>query len=343
MDTSAVGSYTVLYTARFLMFQGTGVRTVNVRALYAPVLTLKGEETVTLTEGDAYEEPGWEAWDEVDGDLTDRVVTEGEADTAVPGTYTIRYEVKDLSGNSAEAFRTVEVQKAPERDAETGNPYAVFGQGYDIPAEEEEGKVIYLTFDDGPSVYTSDLLDMLDEYGVKATFFVVGNVHPEMITQEMERGHTVGLHSYSHVYSQVYESVDAFFEDLEAIGDLVQQRTGYESRLIRFPGGSSNTVSAYYTEGIMTELVDLVTEKGYCYFDWNVDSDDASSEKDPEKIAANMIEGIEKCNISLVLQHDTKETCTEATRLVIEWGLENGYTFLPLTEESYGAHQRVFN
>src|SRR5699024_3282268 len=143
---------------------------------------------------------------------------------------------------------------------------------------QDDEKVVYLTFDDGPSENTQSILDILDQYGAKATFFITGG-HEDcrpLIKKAYEAGHTIGLHTYSHDYKQVYSSVDAYFEDLEKVGEVAKEQIGYVPCFIRFPGGASNTVSAEYTPGIMTELTRKVQEKGYQYYDWNVSSGDGS-------------------------------------------------------------------
>ena len=161
------------------------------------------------------------------------------------------YEVSDSSGNKAKATRVVSVYD-PAATADTVNP---------------GNKIIYLTFDDGPGKYTQGLLDVLDKYNVKATFFVT-NTHPDyqnMIAEEAKRGHTVAIHSASHKYNQIYTSEQAFFDDLEQMNSIIKAQTGNDASIIRFPGGSSNTVSKDYCPGIMTQLVNDVTARGLLY------------------------------------------------------------------------------
>lgn len=145
-------------------------------------------------------------------------------------------------------------------------------------AEANAGKVVYLTFDDGPSPNTPRIIDILNENGVKATFFVKnGGKYNGYMKNITESGNQIALHSYSHNYPQVYASEQAFFDDLQKISDLVYNETGVRTNIFRFPGGSSNTISRKYSPGIMTTLTKEVQEKGYCYFDWNVSSGDAVS------------------------------------------------------------------
>ena len=206
--------------------------------------------------------------------------------------------------------------------------------------------MIALTFDDGPGKYTQGLLDVLDKYNVKATFFVT-NTHPDyqnMIAEEAKRGHTVAIHSASHKYNQIYTSEQAFFDDLEQMNSIIKAQTGNDASIIRFPGGSSNTVSKDYCPGIMTQLVNDVTARGLLYCDWNVSSGDANSKPiSTEQVVQNVISGVQSHNVSVVLQHDIKDFSVNAVEQIIQWGQANGYTFLPLTTSSPMSHHRVNN
>ncbi len=207
------------------------------------------------------------------------------------------------------------------------------------PQRNSDEKVAYLTFDDGPSVNTEKILDILDRYDVKATFFVIYHKKMESKYQAIvERGHTIALHSYTHSYRKIYASEKAYFEDLEKIHDYVEKVTGVDSRIIRFPGGSSNTISNKYHKGIMKDLKEDVTEKGFIYHDWNVDSTDASGiNRDPELLIEKVKTGIKKKKVINILMHDTgksKVTTVEALPDIIEYVLSQGYQIEPLTEES---------
>ena len=126
---------------------------------------------------------------------------------------------------------------------------------------------MYLTFDDGPSVHTARLLDILDKYGVKATFFVTNQfpAYEHMIGETYRRGHTIALHTYKHVYRDVYASEAAYYQDLEMIKNIVVRQTGVAPTIVRFPGGTSNTVSRNYCRGIMSSLVESIGYYGYMY------------------------------------------------------------------------------
>ncbi len=211
----------------------------------------------------------------------------------------------------------------------------LYGQNIIVP----EGKAAYLTFDDGPSKNTETILDILDRYNVKATFFVISKKNMDskykMIT---ERGHTIALHAYNHSYSRIYSSEEAYFEDLSKISDKVYSLTGVRSRIIRFPGGSSNTVHRKYCKGLMDKLKVSVSKKGYIFHDWNVDSKDASANNVPaEKLLENIKKYSKDKNIIDILMHDTgdsKQTTVEALPQIIEFLKAEGYAILPITEST---------
>ena len=263
-----------------------------------------------------------------DGDITDKVQVTGDVNTSECGSYTVSYKVSDSSGNTAEAERTVRVYK-PMTD-NVVNP---------------GNKVVYLTFDDGPGPYTQELLDVLDRYNVKATFFVTNGKpdYQNLIAEEASRGHTVAIHSASHDYSRIYQSVDAYFDDLNEMNNIILTQTGKYADIIRFPGGSSNTVSRSYCEGIMSQLVCAVEAKGFRYCDWNVSSGDAGSANTASQVICNVINGIKGRNISIVLQHDIKKFSVDAVEEIIQWGLSEGYTFLPITSTTPMSHHGINN
>lgn len=203
-------------------------------------------------------------------------------------------------------------------------------------------KVIYLTFDDGPGLYTKPLLELLDKYNIKATFFVCGTSRAHLIKDIYDAGHTVGMHCKYHDYETVYASEEAYFEDLYAIQDIIFKYTGTHPTILRFPGGSSNKVSSF-NPGIMTRLTKLVEEKGFSYFDWNVSSGDTGT-KDTETITKNLIEDTTGMRYAISLQHsEIKEYSLNAIEGYLIWALENGYTFATLTPESPKAHHRLNN
>ncbi|MBQ8893918.1 MAG: polysaccharide deacetylase family protein [Clostridia bacterium] len=332
VDTAKIGSYTVTYTASQWKWKGEAKRTVTVVDTQKPTLTLKGDAAITLTKGTKFEDPGYTAEDGYDGPLTAAVTGEVKTDTV--GEYKLTYTAADSSGNTATAQRTVTV-KAPA----VKKPATVSDSNTVVPGN----KTIYLTFDDGPGPYTAQLLDVLKKYGVKATFFVTNKPsYNHLIARMAAEGHAVGIHTASHDYKKIYASEDAFFADQQIMQDIITAQTGSPTKLMRFPGGSSNMVSSF-NKGIMTRLTAAVTERGMRYFDWNVDSNDAGGASTSSEVAANIKKGIQSSRYANVLQHDIKKFSVNAVEEVIQWALANGYTFKALDETSPTCHHGVNN
>lgn len=227
-----------------------------------------------------------------------------------------------------------EPETAPETQPETEKKTAA-----DPP---EEGKTVYLTFDDGPSKHTPRLLDILAKYGVKATFFVTGYGDPDYLTREHDEGHSVAVHSFSHDMYKIYRSEEAYFEDLDKMNGIIKEKTGEYSYLVRFPGGSSNTVSKY-NPGIMTRLAKALEERGYVYFDWNASGQDAVTDPDGDVIFDNVVTSCKGKKDCVVLLHDSKGETVDVVERIINWGLERGYVFKRLTKDSPAVHHRISN
>ena len=202
----------------------------------------------------------------------------------------------------------------------------------------------------GPKRCVDRILQKLDQYGVKATFFVVGTSYLDNLQQIKDAGHSIGLHSDTHKWS-IYKNADAYFDDLQTLSDKVYERIGIRVKMIRFPGGSSNTKSKEYSAGIMTKLTKMVTDKGYIYVDWNVSSGDADKNNVPkDTIVNNVLKGAVKKNGEpykniCVLMHDlgTKSTTADALPEIIEGLRALGYTFEGLNENSPIFHHKVNN
>lgn len=303
-------------------------RTIEYNDGIAPTITLNGDSDITIKAGTRFEDPGCTAKDSHGNDISDSVSVSDNISTYRAGTYTITYSVTDKFGNETSIDRTVTVE-AVKQTATTSSG----------------NKVVYLTFDDGPGAHTQQLLDILDKYNVKVTFFVtnVNSGYENMIAKEAAAGHTVAIHSASHDYKKIYSSVDAYFADLNEMSDIIYAQTGQRPKLIRFPGGSSNTVSLKYCSGIMTTLTKAVTDQGYKYFDWNVSSGDAGGTTSTEEVYQNVVNGMKSHNVSVVLQHDIKGFSVNAVERIIQWVLANGYTFLPLTTSTEDVHHGVNN
>lgn len=200
-------------------------------------------------------------------------------------------------------------------------------------------KVIYLTFDDGPSNLTGKVLEILRENEVHATFFVTGNhqSYTKYMRQAFKEGNAIAAHTYCHDYS-IYKSFDTFFDDLDKIEAVIEKEIGQRTPIIRFPGGSSNHVFAKYNSDpeFMMKLTDEVQKRGYQYFDWNLSNHDASANLvDVETIKAKACRASQ--NEIYLLMHDSpaKTTTVEALPTIIQYFKEKGYEFA--TIQSTGA------
>ncbi len=209
-----------------------------------------------------------------------------------------------------------------------------------LKAEQKNAKVVYLTFDDGPSQNTEKILDILDKYNVKATFFVIGKeggYAAQICRRIITDGHSAGNHTYSHKYEEIYSSTDAFWEQYKKNDDIFFEITGRHLSILRFPGGSNNTVSQRYCDGIMEVLTQQAQQKGIVYFDWNVSSLDAEKKvQDTQVIINSVLSGVKDKQTSIVLMHDnnTKKTTVEALPVIIEQLKSQGYIFKTLDENT---------
>ncbi len=209
-----------------------------------------------------------------------------------------------------------------------------------VSTDAEKHFNVYLTFDDGPSENTEKILDILDSYGIKATFFVTGKQtdYAEGIYKRLATdGHSVGNHTYSHEYNQVYKSPQAFWDEVDKLDKLFYGYTGKHLELLRFPGGSDNTVSNRYCKNIMQTLVKQAREKNITYFDWNVTSKDAEAITQNKQLIINatLSEAKGKEN-AIVLFHDnsTKYTTVEALPTIIDEFIKRGAVFKTLSKDS---------
>lgn len=326
-DTSTPGEYTVNIIARDSsnnMTKKTAHYTVLEPDTTPPIINGTKDLTTSLNVEPNYLE-NITVSDDRDANPQITVNTD-EVNLQKPGTYTIIYTAIDQSGNKTTKTQHVTV--------------------YDNFVENNAEKIVYLTFDDGPSYNTQKILEILQKYNVKATFFVTG-ANPSyyyLIKEAYNQGHTIGLHTFSHNYASVYSSINAYFDDLNKIGEIVKNQIGFVPKYIRFPGGSSNTVSKKYCNKIMTQLAQEVHNKGYEYYDWNVSSGDA----DGNNIAVNKL--IKQAtgtsvNKAMILFHDTsaKDTTVTALPSIIEYYKSKGYKFEGISEHSYVSHHGINN
>ncbi|MEE3342672.1 MAG: polysaccharide deacetylase family protein [Bacilli bacterium] len=289
-----------------------------------PKLELKGNSNMVVYVGSLYSEPGYSAIDNCDGDVTSKVEVSGSVNTNDIGTYTINYKIKDSYQNETIVSRTVTVKDG----ASDGGS----GRG-----------IVYLTFDDGPNEGTTNvILDVLKEEGVPATFFVTCNGPDYLISRMYKEGHTVALHTATHNYNYLYSSIDNYFKDLGEVSNRVERLTGIKSKIIRFPGGSSNTISKHLSAGIMTKLTSEVRKRGYKYFDWNVDSNDAAG-AGTSAVYSNVVNNISLSRENVVLMHDIKTTTRDAIRNIIRYGKNNGFVFKRITDDTVMVTHGVSN
>ena len=219
------------------------------------------------------------------------------------------------------------------------SPYAdLYGELYversAITEYENDNNCIYLTFDDGPSPYTEDLLEVLDKYDIKATFFL----SPEdteydfrMMKLIAEKGHAIGIHTHSHVFYEIYSDTESYLDDFAQAYDLVYRATGHRCRFFRFPGGSVNS----YNYRIRDELIDEMSRRGFVYFDWNVDSRDAEGAS-LEQIQNNVFNQTDKVSPAIILMHDGIKNTSLILEDIIK-ALEadaRGYDFRVITENT---------
>ena len=247
------------------------------------------------------------------------------------GEYEVYYHVKDASGNEDTLIRKVEVLSQ-----------------YDNREALKDGiKTCYLTFDDGPSLNTKEILDILDQYHIKATFFVTGTSPKDFhyIKEAYQKGHIIGLHTYSHDYEYIYSSLKNYISDLNKIKDVVYQQIGKNVDLIRFPGGSSNLVSKKYNEGIMTRLTKKVIDLGYQYYDWTSINGDGEGIKTVDGLIKKAKEEIGEQEDIMFLMHDsgTQENTVKALPDILDYLIEQGYVFQVLDETSPTFHHHVQN
>ncbi len=206
-------------------------------------------------------------------------------------------------------------------------------------------KIVYLTFDDGPSTNTDKILDILKKHNIKATFFVVGmpdNRSRDLYRRIVNEGHSIGNHTYSHEYRNIYAGEWSFIADFKKLENYVRDITGVKMDIMRFPGGSNATISRKYCDNkLMKRITVKMLYDGYQYFDWNVDSRDAeTARQNKDVIISSVLEGVENNNPAIVLFHDSlpKTTTVEALPTIIEELSERGYTFKTLHKDSFYVH-----
>lgn len=323
------GNYEIKYVASYKGLTKEIIETVTIEKEYIdttpPSLIIEGDEIYTIYVNDNYIDPGYKAMDDIDGDITSKVIINSNVDTSKRGKYEIEYKAIDSTGNETIKNRKVLVREKQHN--------------------ANSSKIVYLTFDDGPSAYTKGLLDLLDKYDIKVTFFVtnIDPNHVNMIEEEYLRGHTIAVHTYSHDYGDVYASEEAFYNDQNKMLDVIYEYTGTRPNIFRFPGGSSNSVSKSSNPGLMTRLVKSSKEKGLKYFDWNVSSGDGNRANSPSFIYNYATENLAYYDEAMLLQHDANPNSMKAMEDIIKWCINNGYSFNAIDDSTKEFHHGHLN
>ena len=179
-------------------------RTVNYKDDEKPVINLNGGDISYSFINQEYKDKGFNAYDNCDGDVTKNVIVENNVDITKAGEYIVNYTVIDSGQNKTSVIRKV----------------VVYDDASKIP---KNGKVVYLTFDDGPGSYTESILNVLNKYNVKATFFVTNQFssYQDLIKKEYQSGHSIGVHTFSHNYGKIYESVDNYVNDFDNMNKII--------------------------------------------------------------------------------------------------------------------------
>ena len=267
---------------------------------------------------------------------------------AVPTVFSIRYhgKIKDLRAELTEQEQQVqdlqqrsetlqaELKRLKDHAIEPDAPayqslYPDFYAPQQLTANQVEDGVIYLTFDDGPSWRTPEVLQILREENAKATFFVIGRADEQSrqwMRDIVADGHTLAMHSYSHNYDQIYASVEAYLEDMYQIFALIKDATGVTPTIFRFPGGSINGYNYEVEQDIISEML----RRGFVPYDWNISSGDASGDlAAADTIVANVVRGASGTDRGIVLMHDAspKTTTVAALRPMITQLRSMGFRF----------------
>lgn len=331
-----------------------------------PIITLKGSKEITIKDNETYKEPGYTAVDDIDGSIVGKVVISRQ--NINTEKYKLIYRVSDKSGNTTQVERIINIQKVNQEDKKQTNTTTTSIKNENTNTTTKNNKnqnnttnkantnknkttntktntinnqekgIIYLTFDDGPTTSsTPKILDILKKHNIQATFFILNyNSNTEaLVKREVAEGHSVGIHGYSHSYKKIYASEETYMENLDKLQAKIYKSTGVKTTITRFPGGSSNTISKF-NPGIMTRLSKLVVEKGYTYYDWNIDSGDAGGASSAEAVYKNVTKNLSKSGRNIVLMHDFSGNSKTINALenIIEYGKKNGYTFKKITADT---------
>lgn len=224
-----------------------------------------------------------------------------------------------------------------------GCSYHLKAQSLDQENHQQiEEKIVYLTFDDGPTgKVTEKILDILKEHDIKGTFFVVGkeiNQREEVLKRMYEEGHSIGLHTYSHNLKSIYASDENFIKEMHQTSDKINEVLGTEinSKIIRFPGGSSGRLSQ--------SLLQKLHEENYKIYDWNVSLEDGVN---PKLSPTQLIENAKKCSRNttkrIILAHCNSSNISTYNALpgIIKYYKDQGYTFKPIDQNTEEFYYRI--
>ena len=244
-------------------------------------------------------------------------------------------QIDDNNSNKGEINDAVDPTIKPKKD------YTQLYPDMYVKRPEKQispNKTIFLTFDDGPSARTGEVLDILKQKNVKATFFVVGNTSTackDYMKRIVEEGHTIAPHTFTHNFKSIYSSVEAYLNDFNKIYTLIYETTGVKPTIFRFAGGSKNS----FNKNNYREIIAEMTRRGFDYYDWNLSVGDAAKKSltPAEKCLSNVLNYSAKYNNAVVLMHDAqpKTTTVQALPALID-GLRNqGFSFQKLSNEIY--------
>ncbi len=238
--------------------------------------------------------------------------------------------IQELNQQIKELNETPEDTKNPTKDSQFRGKYPDL---YAYEKGQEDKKTVYLTFDDGPSDLTPKVLDVLDRYNAKATFFVVYTEdaqYTKYLQEIVDRGHTLAIHSYTHKYNVIYQSQEAYLNDLSKVFDWVYDNTGVRPSLYRFPGGSTRA-GYQLVNGVNPEL----TRRGFTYYDWNVSSGDGSNLTTAENEIENVCNNVKLYDTPVVLMHDGagKTETLKALPTILEKLSKEGCDFKALNDD----------
>ena len=288
-----------------------------------PSIVLKGRGELLWPCGRPFTDPGYRAYGADGEDRSEDVRTEGRVTVWRVGEYTLRYTLSDGDTELASAERLVRV--VPQHLPETVQP---------------PNGTICLTFDDGPCPYTAEVLDILAKYGVKATFFIVGSQtkYLDILPRILAEGHTIGIHCNDHLgMGWIYKNEENYFSDLMAVQELIHDKTGTYAHVLRFPGGGRTaSYLAGTLDGGYQELYAMLADLGIRAYDWNVQPE--SADKTTESIITEFTHPSAPYDYAVVLQHDTRYFSVMALEQMIEWALNEGYTFSALNESFPEVH-----